>query len=38
MIVYLRCLAQLLLECCELQGGPGGKQMWNSYKYIQGLF
>ena len=35
MIVHLHCWAHLLLECCELQGGSGDKQMWNSYKYIK---
>ena len=35
MIVHLRCWAHLLLECCELQGGSGDKQTWNSYKYIK---
>ena len=35
MIVHFRCWAHLLLECCELQGGSGDKQTWNSYKYIK---
>ena len=35
MIIYLRCWAHLLLEYCELQGGSGDEQMWNSYKYIK---
>ena len=34
-IMHLRCWAHLLLECCELQGGSGDKQMWNSHKYIK---
>ena len=35
MIVHLRCWAHLLLECYELQVGPGDEKMWNSYKYIK---
>ena len=33
LIVHLHCWAHLLLECCELQGGLGDKQMRDSYKY-----
>ena len=32
-MVHFRCWAHLLLECCELQGGLGDKQMRDSYKY-----